>query len=317
MREMGGYLQLDRGVKPAYHKGAVALNSARNAVAYLKMAKTIKKLYLPYYLCASVFETCEREGIEYEFYHVDSKFLPVFDKELKDGEYLYVVNYFGQVSKKEIIKLKKRFNNIIVDNVQAFYEKAIKGIDTIYSCRKFFGVPDGAYLACDLKGVQLEEDFSAERMKHVLGMVEGKTASANYKDFQQNEELIDKLPLRSMSKLTETILSTIDYKLIEKKRFENWKVLEKALKDKNKLELTTTKGPYCYPFYCENGAKKRKELAALGIFVPTLWPNVLEYVGCDLEKDYVKNILPLPCDQRYTKEDMKMLVKILLNESVL
>ena len=170
-------------------------------------------------------------------------------------------------------------------------------------------MPDGAYLVSDSKAIDLEEDFSADRMKHVLGRVESKTASNNFSDFQKNEELLSALPLRKMSKLTETILSGIDYGAIVKIRQENWKTLSNELGLKNKLKLKMPTGPYCYPFYCENGVEKRKALAKLGVFIPTLWPNVLNFDGCELEKDYVKNILPLPIDQRYTKEDMKLIIE--------
>lgn len=43
----------------------------------------------------------------------------------------------------------EKYSNLIVDNVQAFYTPPIKGLDTIYTCRKFFGVPDEAYLYTD------------------------------------------------------------------------------------------------------------------------------------------------------------------------
>ena len=38
-----------------------------------------------------------------------------------------------------------------------FYAKPIHGNDTFYTCRKFFGVPDGAYLYTDKL---LDEEFS-------------------------------------------------------------------------------------------------------------------------------------------------------------
>ena len=46
-------------------------------------------------------------------------------------------------------------------------------------------------------------------------------------------------------------------------------------------------------------------LAEKGIFVATLWPNVLQAEGAALEKEYAENILQLPCDQRYDEKDME------------
>ena len=86
-------------------------------------------------------------------------------KTLANDEYLYVVNYYGQLTKRKVLELKHRFAQIILDNTQAFFQKPLDGIDTIYSCRKFFGVPDGAYLSTNKRlSEELEIDISRERM---------------------------------------------------------------------------------------------------------------------------------------------------------
>ena len=130
-----------------YYADLVAVNTARNALVYLIKAKKIEKIYLPYFLCESVANVCKRENCHYEYYSIDRNFLPMFDKKLGNNEFLYIVNFYGQLQEKYIVSLKARFQNIILDNVQAFFQKPLDGIDTIYSCRKYFGVPDGAYLS--------------------------------------------------------------------------------------------------------------------------------------------------------------------------
>ena len=65
-----------------------------------------------------------------------------------------------------------------------------------------------------------------------------------------------------------------------------------------------------YPLLIQNGAAVRKELQKKKIYIPTLWPNVLE--ECpegSLEYHYAADILPIPVDQRYGIEDMKYLVE--------
>jgi hypothetical protein len=80
----------------------------------------------------------------------------------------------------------------------------------------------------------------------------------------------------------------------------------------NKLRLITPEGAFAYPFYLEKGVEIRKELAAKKIYIPTLWPNVLEDTPeSSLEYDYAANILPLPCDQRYGIKDMKYMINCL------
>ena len=138
MREIGGYLELDEFIHNEYHDEMIALNTARNAFVYLVKAKNISKVFIPYYLCDCVSNVCLRENIAFEYYHVDENFLPIFDRGLSENEYLYIVNYFGQIDIEKIQEYKGKYRNIIVDNVQAFFQKPLEDVDTIYSCRKFF-----------------------------------------------------------------------------------------------------------------------------------------------------------------------------------
>ncbi|MBQ8311252.1 MAG: hypothetical protein IJX80_09615 [Clostridia bacterium] len=307
MKEIGGYLELEQFVGKPYYSDLIAVNNARCALLYLLRARSIKKLYIPYFLCHSVSGICDREGYAYEYYHVGADFLPIFDKTLGTDEYLYVVNYYGQVSDEALLRLKDRHGRIIFDNVQAFFRRPLRGIDTVYSCRKFFGVPDGGYLSTDVRLFDtLPQDESRDRMKHILGRFEG-SASDYYADFRANDRSFVALELREMSRLTQNLLGAIDYEAVRQKRNENYTTLERLLGSYNRLPLTSPDGAYAYPFYCENGATVRKKLAAEKIFVATLWPELPDATG-ETERDYAENILPLPCDQRYGVEDMNRMV---------
>ena len=311
MKEIGGYFGLDNAMGREYYPQLKKLNTARNALIYLCRARNIKKIYLPYFLCDSVAVACEGAGVTYEQYSVNPDFSPDIAKELGNEEWLYIVNYYGQISNERIADLKKKYQNIIVDNAQAFFVQPISGVDTLYSCRKFFGVPDGAYLSTDaVLNETLVVDRSADRMRHILGRYEG-LASDYYADFKKNDEAFRKLPLMRMSALTENLLRAIDYKNIILTRNKNWTTLHNALAERNKLHLIDTIGPYAYPYYCENGMALKKRLAEKKIYVATLWPNVLQKAGT-LEKDYAENILPLPCDQRYDTQDMQIIIKAVL-----
>lgn len=310
MKEIGGYFELERFSGKEYHADLLALNNGRCALLYLLKARKIKKLYIPYFLCDSVSDLCDRYGYAYEYYPISRDFLPVFDKMLQEGEWLYIVNFYGQISNAQLAQLQKRYRYVIFDNIHAFFQKPIPGVDTLYSCRKFFGVPDGGYLATDIKLEEaLEQDVSKNRMRHILGRFEG-CATDYYADFKGNDSSFAQLPLRGMSELTHNLLRGIDYDAVREKRNENYRYLADALGAGNPLPLTMPDGPYAYPFYCPNGMEMKKRLAEKKIYVATLWPNVLELDGT-LEKDYAENILPLPCDQRYGVEDMAMICEFL------
>lgn len=307
MKEIGGYFGLETFSGQEYYKDLVGVNSGRNALLYILKARKYRKLYIPRFLCDSVSKLCEREGYTFEEYPISRDFMPVFDRVLMPDEALYIVNFYGQISNDLAESMKARWGNIIFDNVQAFFQKPVPGIDTVYSCRKFFGVPDGGYVACE-SGLPepLSMDLSNDRMTHVLGRFE-ESASAYYRCFQENDERFYDLPLRGMSRLTCNLLKAVDYETVRKKRNENYAALDAVLGKRNSLRLNAPDGPYCYPFYCKNGMALKKKLAQSRIFVATLWPNVLDYEGT-LEKDYAENILPIPCDQRYDTCDMKQII---------
>nr|WP_300862626.1 hypothetical protein [uncultured Acetatifactor sp.] len=300
--DIGGYLGLEEFMGKEYYPDLIALNTGRNALACLIHAKHIRKLYIPNYLCDSVFRVCEREECPYEFYEVGTDFLPKFEKALGNGEWIYIVNYFGQILNER--ELKKKYDRIIFDNAQAFFQEPVEGISTIYSCRKFFGVPDGAYLAAE-DVPELDVDISKHRMAHILGRYEG-MASDYYKDFRDNDKSFSNLAPGFMSRLTHNILRAIDYKKVKERREENFLSLHGQLKGANRLNIQPPAGPYMYPFYMEKGLEVKKKLAAKRIYIPTLWPNAVEFGG--VAKDYSENILPLPCDQRYSFLEMRTIV---------
>ena len=310
MKEIGGYFGLEQLVSNEYYKDLIPLNNGRNALLYVLKIRGINKIYIPYYLCNSVRDMCSRNGYKFEYYKIGAEFMPIFNKILADDEYLYVVNYYGQLTNEKVLSLKQQFVHIILDNTQVFFQKPLNGIDTIYSCRKYFGVPDGAYLSTDKRlSEELEIDISRERMTHILGRYEG-VASDYYNHFQNNDASFKSEPLKYMSKLTHNILGAIDYDRVSRVRNENYAYLESKLGGQNKLNLTTPDGAFAYPFYVENGIEIRKALVQKKIYILILWPNVLADTPEEsIEYKYAQNILPLPCDQRYGIDDMKYLVE--------
>ena len=317
MKEIGGYFGLDDLAGKAFYNDLIALNTGRNALLYLLKARRITKLHIPYYLCDSVSGLLEKYDYEFEYYHVDQEFQPIFDNELGQGEYLYIVNFYGQITEEKTLALQQHYGRVILDHCQAFFQRPQPGIDTIYSCRKFFGVPDGAYLATDtILHDPLEQDLSKDRMTHLLGRNE-ETASEYYADFHRNEKNLAGSPLRTMSKLTRNLMGAIDYERIIKIRNENYSYLEKQLGEDNPLKLAMPEGAFSYPLLVKDGISIRNRLAEQKIYIPLLWPNVLN--DCpeeSIEYQYAANILPLPCDQRYRVEEMVYMAEMVKKQLI-
>ena len=308
MKEIGGYIELDTYRLPMLHEGAIALNCGRNCLAYLIKAKNIKKIKVPYFMCDSVFEVCKKYGAEISFYHINENFLPE-DIELADGEWLYLINYYGQLDVRYIEKLKYGFGRIIIDNAQSYFEMPLSGVDTLYTCRKFFGVADGAFLYTDkLLEEDLQRDESFERMHFLLGRFE-RTASEFYSENVANNRLFSSEPVKKMSKLTNNLLHAIDYEFVKNRRTCNFRLCHEKLGKINQLKLREIEGAFAYPLLVENGAEIRRKLQQQKMYVPTLWPNVLnETEKTILDYKFEENILPLPVDQRYSEDDINELI---------
>lgn len=311
MKEIGGYIELDTYNLPMLHNEAIALNCGRNCLAYLIQTKNIKNIILPKFLCSSVENVCKREKINVSFYSIGKDFLPV-NISLREDEWLYIVNYYGQIDNHIIQELLDKYERIIIDNAQAYFQMPLKNVDTLYTCRKYFGVADGAFLYTDkMLDKELSIDESFERMHYLLGRFE-RTASEFYSEYSRNNHFFVDEPIMKTSKLTMNLLHGIDYEFVKQRRTENFTILHNEFKHINKLELTIPEGAFMYPLYIENGYAIRKKLQEKKIYIPTLWPDVFKYCeDTDLEYDLARNILPLPIDQRYGIEEMQYMIEII------
>lgn len=311
MREIGGYLGCEESAGKEFYDNVVRLNSGRNCLRYLLQEKNIKQIALPYYICDAVIDVCKKENCEIIFYHLDKKLLPIISEGALNKEtYIYIVNYFGQLSDADIIQHCRLYKNIIVDNSQAFFRPPIEGIDTLYTCRKFFGVPDGGYLypVRNLKG--MERDVSYDRCIHLWGRFE-LGASEFYNCYSDNEKRIDELPVREMSLLTQNLLRGINYEHVKDVRTHNYSWLNSVLKTDNELVVKNIEGGFMYPFLIKNGDKLRKYLIENRIYTPVLWVNVLQGEAGEWEKKLTRNLVCIPCDQRYNTEDMDYIISVI------
>lgn len=319
MKAIGGYFELaDREKGGNYPVDGVRLNTSRNALEYiLRSLPDCKHVYLPLYTCEAVVQPFKRlPNLRYSFYHINEKFEIADEIQLQEGDYLIANNFFG-VKDAYIAELANKYGNrLIVDNAQALFAPVIPGIKAIYSARKFVGVADGGFAV----GTSMAEPFSypvdnaSDHDSHLLIRKE-QGAEAGFKDYQQNECKLNNHPICRMAPQTEEILTHIDYEKVIAKRRSNFGYLHQALGIRNQLvlpEFGTFACPMVYPFI-GGDADLRNKLTNNKIFVARYWPNVLEWCEeNDIEYKFAKYILPLPCDQRYGKEDMERIFNIIL-----
>lgn len=311
MKPIGGYFELELNNYGEYPKNAIALNTGRNALEYILRVYKFIKIYIPYFTCEVILEPLNKLGIQYEFYHLTLNLEPKINSIEKFAALLYT-NYFGVLDDKVNVIVKK-YTNVIIDSCQAFFSKPNNSaLATFYSCRKFFGVPDGAYLYIKKKlRRKFEQDTSESRLSHLIKRIEY-GPEAGYKDFRNNDSSLCGQPIKTMSYLTRRILSSVDYGKVEERRKENFLYLHEHFGKINEFKFKYTNKiiPMVYPLLIDGGSSLKKKLIDNRIFVATYWPNVKNWVDkTSFEYYLANNLVALPVDQRYILQDMKRIVR--------
>ena len=317
---IGGYFELELPDNGGFlHDDGVLLNSGRNALEYvLRSLPDVRHLWIPFYTCEVVLEPITKLGLSYSFYHIDER-LEIRDSiDLKTGDYLLYTNYFG-IKDNYVQQLADQYGiHLVVDNAQAWFADPVPGIRTIYSPRKYVGIPDGGIAYCET-GIDVEQfeiDSSYNRCSHLLKRIDI-GAEEGYQDFKSNSHGLADQPIRRMSELTKRLLSAIDFDEIKKRRKSNFNYLDARLREINHFSFQNSSSYQCpmgYPFLQENQLLRRL-LISKGIYIATYWPNVLEWtLGKGIEQEFVVNLLLLPCDQRYGIEEMNRLFNAISNQ---
>lgn len=324
MSAIGGYFELADLVEGGRfpHNDGVLLNTGRNALEYiLRSIGEVKRVYLPYYTCEVVLEPLRKLNIPYIYYRINTSFEITDELNPLEGEYIIANNYYG-IKDAYIQKLANKYgNHLIVDCAQAFFAKPIHGIKTFYSMRKYVGVADGgvAYLGDQSdKLVEVEEMENTDDHDSHLFKRKQFGAEVGFADYQANEKKLDYQPIRLMSFQTKWLLDHIDYDNVVARRRENYQYLHETLGDKNVLtlpEMNAFVSPMVYPFKMKTDRNLRKELIDNKVFVARYWPNVEEQNSFETEYDLALNVIPIPCDQRYGKNDMNRIIEMINNKS--
>lgn len=316
--EYGGYLPLELPVTgeyfDAYGADVLRLDCGRNALRVAVEDAGAKKVYLPIYTCDTVYDAVQKTGAEIIPYHIGENLMPV-DLTPEPDAWLVYTNYFGVVEPALLGKLRAACPHIIFDNTQAFFAPPLMGEEyyNVYSCRKFLGVSDGAYLihrGIGEKNYTFEPSVSWPHATQLLKSIECGTNGA-YAENKENENSLGAAGPRAMSALSRRILQSVDYRAVAVKRQSNFVSLHNLLKNNNALHFwESSSTPMCYPFYCEQPGLREK-LVANKVYIPQLWSWVLDRSKeGSVENRLSRYLLPLPIDQRYNLEDMLRLARL-------
>lgn len=312
MKAIGGFFELELPDQPAggYHPAATALSTGRACLSAILEAEQPRRVYVPYYTCDSLLAPLQERGVAYSFYALDAHLEIQNPPALQAHELLIYINYFG-VKQTYARQLRAYWGKqLILDNTHDFFSREDPAQGWAYnSARKFFGVPDGAYLYGPYLGPPAANDTIS--VAHLVNRLLGKQSQA-YTEFTEYEERIDNA-VRGISVISEKLLSAVDYQACSQRRQQNFAQYHHAFAHINSLPIEwdglQSTPAFCYPLLLPQELD-RTELFSQSIFVPWLWRETLtrSSTGYETEKLITKNLLPLPVDHRYDEDHIAKVI---------
>lgn len=324
----------------------VYLDSGRNAIRLvLKNLKLENKIaLLPAYTCHTVIEPFITKGYKVFFYDVNKNF-NIDERNFEElvekvmPSVILIHAYFGKDTLRNIRQylLKLRENGIIIieDITQLLLKdnKDEKTADFIVgSIRKWCSIPEGGFVKNNTN-IKLEINKYNQNAKLVEKKVEASEIKKEYSQTMKNElknkylelykeaeNLLDKneKEIFVMSNYTKNLIERYDFEYIKRKRKENYKYLYDNLKNIGYIEnglgiLEQDETPLYFPLFVKKGNREelQKYMAENNIYCPIIWPMPGEYIK-DINMYYCSNIykeiICIPCDQRYDLGDMQRVV---------
>ncbi|OIQ97450.1 hypothetical protein GALL_205820 [mine drainage metagenome] len=322
LMEIGGYFGLDIPCYRELHPGAIKFQSARAAIRAVLECNGMKSVMMPAYVCSSVIKSAVDAGLEVETYDLDEILYPKnIPRVLPDQCAFVYVNYFGlcQGNVTRLLNTIPR-DRLIIDNSHALFSEHTNVLASIYSPRKFAGLPDGGLLkASPLLKVTLpivEDMGSFERMRYLLVRM-AYSAREGYSGFvDARNSLVDNTPL-AMSRLTQRLMKSIQWDQVALRRRENFTIMDRMVGAINDMFWVLGEGdvPLCYPLtlrgYDVNRIKI--ELAERNVFTATYWPDALPRINANtIESAFANETLFIPIDQRLESAQVEAVGRLIL-----
>lgn len=297
---------------------------------------------LPAFTCHAVVEPFEKAGYQVFPYPV-SKDLKVdpsqFWKTAKDvnPSVILIHDYFGFDSNHQLIEsdviAKCKANNITIieDKTQSMFS-SYKHLEADYyvgSIRKWMGIPDGAFAIGEGISQPKKEDVELTEAKHCAMVYKHNYLYAGIGEkhnvlplYRKAEDILDsRQEAFAISKLSEKLLSAYDIKAFCRIRRDNCQRLIDGLKRFDFVEIpfecvSTEETPFYLPVFIRRNRKElQRYLANNGVYATIIWgcpESIIEKIDSNANRIY-EEILCIPCDQRYSLNDMDYICALFTN----
>ena len=313
--------------------------SGRDAMKAAARIAGRRRVLLPALCCESMILPFSANGYDVEFYRMNCDLTG--DEEdvrakLTDGTALLYMRYFGitpftdeflrslRRSGRDITFIEDRTHDVIVPHdEEGFSPDAV-----LASLRKWAALPEGGMLRTDIgkiiAGVDLRfGDTRREAMELKVRYLETWEPGLK-KEFldmlHSAEHLLDESSEPcGMSAEYEALLRRIDFAaLLEKRRANVARLYVRlAALDGTRLHFLSRhpeESTLYFPIYLENRGEIQRAMAQHGVYCPVIWPEPEAAHGvCEVSRYVTEHMLALPCDQRYTPENMDFIADTLID----
>jgi hypothetical protein len=303
----------------------------------------IKRILLPTYLCPSIINIFERQGVVCEYYQVKHD-LSIDLEDLKNklitNQAVYFINYFGfphpAITRDFMIELQQKGKIVVEDNAQAGFLSPIIGDFAFNSMRKL--VPyDGGYLITHYNMQPYINKYKnrtnnrlpliREYRKKLYPYLENDEGS--YDSLVSLFNLTEQLYAKDMVVLGDEVekerIEHLDWVGIRQTRRQNYQYLSHLVMDIPEIipifpTLLDGMMPMGYPVYFSGVSRDQvnNELGSSEIGLSIHWDDLLTDHRTNHNKTAVEmasNILTLATDQRLTSIQMDYLART-LKESI-
>ena len=299
------------------------LASARSGIMILIDILKPPNVWMPSYLCPTMLVGIDQKKTTRRFYEVDHDLRISFREwaeQIQVDDIVVFIDYFGFPLDPDIVhSMKERGAWILEDACQALLSKHVGQHSdfALFSLRKFIGVPDGGILVsnCDVKfeSIDLEPAPASWWLKMLeasIGRREFDRSGEERRWFDLFREAEDSVPCAryTMSDLSKALLHTnFDYSCIAERRRDNYALLSQELSEMALFPtLPDDVVPLGFPIIHPQRNCIRERLFRKEIFPPVHWP-IHEIVPDEFAESHrlAETIMTLPCDQRYSEDDMR------------
>jgi hypothetical protein len=338
---IGGLFGLECGphpqrLTPPFLTGKeVFLINARSGIWLLVNQLRPPQVWVPSYLCHTITESIDPNITVLRFYEVDYDLTIRSNEwvsEVASGDLVIFIDYFGYPYDRQFSAgVKEKGAWVMEDASQALLSCHV-GTNSdfvLFSPRKYIGVPDGGILRVPVSFPLFDIPLEAPATAWWLKALQATILRREFDDgvpsrdwFKIYREANNTAPTGAyaMSHLSKSIIEySVDYLIVAKRRTDNYRTLLERL---SAYALFPQMEPDVVPLgFPVRIAKRDSVLQALfdrEIYPPVHWP-IDGLVPSQYEESHrlSRQIMTLPCDQRYGTEDMERIADVFLQSAAL